>query len=279
MSQRSGSEGDESLVRSSRDPQLSVVLPCYKAATLARRTVAELADFLESYKYPWEIIVVDDGGGDFGSEPVSLDPRIRLLKLPVNTGKGGAVAAGMIEAKGCARVFTDVDLPYGPAAVAVASEYILERQFHMVLGDRTMRASRYSDTTSGRQLASSFFSRFVGILVTGGFFDTQCGLKGFRGDVADAIFRLVNLKGFAFDVEVVYLALRYHADIKRIPVQLLTNDQSSVRISHDSLRMFFDVLRIKYYQLRGSYDDDRLARIVSEDFQRAMDSALKSSGT
>ena len=82
----------------------------------------------------------------------------------------------------------------------------------------------------------------------------------------------MNLKGFAFDVEVVYLALRYHADIKRIPVQLFANSQSSVRISHDSLRMFFDVLRIKYFQLRGCYDDNQLARIVQDDFQRALDS-------
>jgi dolichyl-phosphate beta-glucosyltransferase len=279
MSERDRSESDGWLDRPSHDPRLSVVLPCYKAARLARRTVAELADFLESYKRSWEIVVVDDGGGDFGPERLSPDPRIRLLKLPVNIGKGGAVAAGMLEATGCARVFTDIDLPYGAAAVAVASEYILERQFHVVIGDRTMRASRYSDTTASRQLASNFFSRFVGILVTGGFFDTQCGLKGFRGDVADAVFSLARLKGFTFDVEVVYLALRYHADIKRIPVQLLANEQSSVRISHDSLRMLADVLRIKYYQLRGCYDDDRLARIVSEDFQRATESALSSSGT
>jgi len=263
--------------RSSRAPQLSVVLPCYRAADLARRSVLELADFLESSRHSWEIIVVDDGGGDFGSDQIASDPRITLLKLPVNEGKGAAVAAGMLQAKGCARVFTDVDLPYGAAAVAVAAEYILERQFHMVLGDRTMGTSRISDTTPRRQLASGFFSRFVGILVTGGFFDTQCGLKGFRGDVADAIFRLVKLKGFAFDVEVVYLALRYHADIKRIPVQLLANDRSSVRISHDSVRMFFDVLRIKYFQLQGCYDDDRLALIVQRDFQQAMESALRSS--
>lgn len=255
-------------------PAVSIILPCYRAATTAGRTVAELIRFFESYRHSFEIIVVDDGGGDFAGGSIPDDPRVKLLRLPVNTGKGGAIAAGMLEARGRARVFTDIDVPYGPAAIAVAAEYVLERQFHMVIGDRTMRASSYSHASTQRHLASGVFAKLVGILVTGGFFDTQCGLKAFRGDVADAVFRLVRLKGYAFDVEVVYLALRYHADIKRMPVHLFSNERSSIKVGHDSVRMLLDVLRIKLFQLRGYYDDTALARIVSEDFERVSAAAL-----
>src|SRR5687767_9668281 len=92
-------------------PELSIVLPCYRAASLAARSVAALEAFLSAGTLSWEIIVVDDGGGDFDADwPV--DGRIRLVRLPANRGKGAAVRAGMRAAKGGVRIFTDVDLPY-----------------------------------------------------------------------------------------------------------------------------------------------------------------------
>jgi dolichyl-phosphate beta-glucosyltransferase len=104
--------------------------------------------------------------------------------------------------------------------------------------------------------------------VTGGFFDTQCGLKGFRGDVAEHLFAAARLNRFAFDVELLYLALVHRLDIKRIPVRLRRNATSSVRLVRDSSRMLLDVLRIKGYQLRGDYRCRALEEIVLADFDR-----------
>ena len=88
----------------------------------------------------------------------------------------------------------------------------------MVIGDRTFPQSRYETELSfGRRMASAVFSRITNVIVTGGFFDTQCGLKGFRGDVADALFGLQTVNRFAFDVELIYLALKNGLEIKRIP--------------------------------------------------------------
>jgi hypothetical protein len=109
-----------------------------------------------------------------------------------------------------------------------------------------------------RRAASALFTQFVGRIVTGGFFDTQCGLKGVRGDVADALFPILRVNRFAFDVELVYVALKHRLDIKRIPVQLLHNETSSVRLLRDAVRGGSDVLGIKANQLRGRYDSPAL---------------------
>jgi hypothetical protein len=103
-------------------------------------------------------------------------------------------------------------------------------------------------------------------MVTGGFFDTQCGLKGVRGDVADTLFALQRLERFAFDVEVIYLALYHRLDIKRIPVRLRNNETSSVRLLRDSARGVLDVFRIKYHQVRGDYESAALAALVRDEF-------------
>ena len=251
-------------------PELSVVLPCYRAASLAAQSVVRLQEFLTTCDLSWEVIVVDDGGGDFGDE-WATEGQVRLVRLPVNRGKGAAVRAGMRAARGAVRVFTDVDLPYDLSLLLVIARYITERRFHVVIGERTLPGASYAaDIGWKRRIASGVFSLFVGKIAMGGFFDTQCGL-GFRGDIADHVFALGRLERFAFDVELVYISLVHRLDIKRIPVQLRRNDTSSVRLLRDSVQGFIDVFRIKGYQLRGAYDSDSLDRIVSADFAQALD--------
>ena len=254
------------------NPELSVILPCYRSALLASASVARLDAFLREAGLSAEIIVVDDGGGDFPAEP--WDPAIaRLIRLPRNRGKGAAVSAGMRAARGRVRVFTDVDLPYDLELLPVIVGYIREQGFHVVIGDRTLPDSAYlTDLSLPRRIASSLFSQFVGRVVTGGFFDTQCGLKGMRDDVANELFALQRLDRFSFDVELVYLALKHKLDIKRIPVQLRNNQTSTIRLVRDAPQGFLDVFRIKWHQLRGDYRSVVLEEMVRHDYQRVVES-------
>lgn len=253
--------------------ELSVVLPCYRAAPLALRSVERLTAFLPQVVPTWEVIIVDDGGHDFAPDAFAKDAGVRLIRLPMNRGKGAAVSHGMRSATGCVRVYTDIDLPYDLELIRPIVRYIRDGGFHVVIGDRTLPASSYrQDIGWKRRLASSLFSHFVGTLVTGGFFDTQCGLKGVRGDVAETLFALQQIERFAFDVEVLYLALYHRLDIKRIPVRLRNNETSSVRLLRDSARGVVDVFRIKYHQIRGDYESAALAAMVSREFAQVEES-------
>lgn len=210
----------------------------------------------------WELLVVDDGGNDFNTSPLPADPAIRLLRHDRNLGKGAAVRTGMLAATGQVRIYTDVDLPYD-LDLFLTLEHHIRQGYHLAIGDRTMPGSSYAMATStGRRLVSAFASRLIGSLVTGGFYDTQCGLKAFRGDVAAILFRQVSIRGFAFDVEALYLALKHHLDIKRVPVQLRRNETSSVNLLRDSIRSVVDVLGIKVRQLSGEYECPALSEIV-----------------
>ena len=249
---------------------LSVILPCYKAAELARRSVMRLTHALAGRVPSYEIIVVDDGIGD--CEPLLRDlptgpgGQVHVITLPRNRGKGGAVAAGMKSASGRVRIFTDIDIPYGTTPIMLVESLVRTRGFHMVIGDRTFPQSRYETELSfGRRLASGVFSTITATLVTGGFFDTQCGLKGFRGDIAEALFGLQTIERFAFDVELIYLALTYGIEIKRIPVMLERNTTSSVRLWRDSLQTLRDVSRIKIHQMRGDYESTALRGLVARE--------------
>ncbi len=248
------------------EPEISVVLPCYRSADLARRSAERLAVFLAAAFESSEVVVVDDGGGDFDASWPEAGP-LRLIRLPANRGKGAAVRAGMLASRGRVRVFTDVDLPYDLELIADSAHFIRDRGFHLAVGDRTLPGSSYAlEVGWRRRLASAVFSQLVGTFLTGGFFDTQCGFKAFRADVAQALFGLARIDRFAFDVELLYLALLYRADIKRVPVQLRNNETSAVRLLRDSLRMLVDVGRIRLLAWRGAYRCPALATIVAEDF-------------
>lgn len=259
-------------MRAAAEPSvaLSVILPCYRAAALACRSVMALARAFEGRLPSYEIIVVDDGGEDCDRVVSAIDPgpsgRVSVVTLDRNRGKGAAVAAGMAAARGDVRVFTDVDVPYGAMPVLLIENLIRTRGFHMVIGDRTFPQSRYeTEIPFGRQAASSLFSFITSTLVTGGFVDTQCGLKGFRGDIAEALFGLQRVERFAFDVELIYLALTYGLEIKRIPVVLESNTTSSVRLGRDALQTFVDVARIKLNQLQGHYRSELLLDLVARE--------------
>jgi hypothetical protein len=262
---------------------LSVVLPCYRAAALACRSVTILADSLEKHVPSYEIIVVDDGGHDceqaVAALPASLHGKVFVVTLDQNRGKGAAVAAGMARARGDVRVYTDVDVPYGAMPLVLIETLIRTRGFHVVIGDRTFPQSRYETELSfGRRAASTVFSFITATIVTGGFFDTQCGLKGFRGDIADALFGLQRIERFAFDVELLYLALTYGLEIKRIPVVLESNTTSSVRLGRDAVQTFIDVARIKLNQLRGHYQSDELIDLVARECAASTESLMSSEG-
>jgi len=247
-------------------PEISVVLPCYRGAGLARRSVERLERFLAAAFASYEVVVVDDGGGDFDASWPAEGP-VRLIRLPANRGKGAAVRAGMLACRGRVRVFTDVDLPYDLELIAAAAHFIRDRGYHLAVGDRTLPGASYAREVGWRRrLASAVFSRLVATFLTGGFFDTQCGFKVFRDDVARALFGLAKVDRFAFDVELLYLALLYRADIKRIPVQLRNHEASAVRLLSDSLAMLFDVGRIRLRAWRGAYRSPELAAIVAGDF-------------
>jgi dolichyl-phosphate beta-glucosyltransferase len=248
---------------------LSVVLPSYRNAELALASSRELAGYLDRTALSWEIVIVDDGGHDFQAQPELWElgrGRARLVRLPCNRGKGAAVRTGMLAATGQCRIFTDVDLPYQMSLFPLAFEYLQHRRFHVVAGDRTLTNSRYDVRVSwARRVGSVIFSRFANHLVTGGFYDTQCGFKGFRADVAQAIFSKSRIDRFAFDVEILYLALKYRLDVKRLPVTLRHNETSSVRIGRDGFRMLVDVLRLKANQLAGHYAIDEMRELLSRE--------------
>ena len=230
-------------------PRLSVVVPAYGEGRRIGTTVVALRDTLGA---DTEIVVVDDGSTD-DTAAVAAAAGARVITYPDNRGKGAAVRAGMLAASGSMVVFTDADLSYPPAQVErLCAE--LERGADVVVGSRRHIGTR-TLVRAGRvrELSGRVFNLFTRLVLPRSFGDTQCGLKGFSHEAAQLIFSETQVDGFAFDVEVLWLAFYRGMKIVEVPVELDSADGSTVRLANDALRMIRDLVRIRRRASAGGY--------------------------
>ena len=236
--------------------KLSIVIPSYRSAKVLENNLPYLLLFLQEQNYASEVIIVDDGSKDSGAtERVAIQHNCSYLAYPENRGKGFAVRTGMAAAQGDICIFTDADIPFETSAIEAIIHAIQVKEFDVVIGDRGLQASNYfTKISSQRRLGSGFFTFIVGRFITTGISDTQCGLKGFRKNVAADLFGKSRINGFTFDVELVYISLKRNYDIKKIPVNLRSQDGNSVNIFKHGFKMVLDLFILKINHLRGYYN-------------------------
>jgi len=237
-------------------PRISIVIPAYNAGAFIAQSLQRLKLFLDAAGLsPFEIIVVDDGSID-NTACIVADayPDFRIIRHEENRGKGAAVRTGMMAASGQFRFFIDADIPYALDAIHTMLDYLENKKFDLVVGTRSIGNTPRSDSRPGisRRIASWVFTEFVGRIVVTGVRDTQCGFKAFRGEAASVLFSDTTVENFAFDVEVLYYAFKRDMDIKRIPVQLIVSDDSSVSLLRHAAPMLYAVMCIPFrYHLGG----------------------------
>jgi glycosyltransferase involved in cell wall biosynthesis len=246
---------------------VSLVIPVYNGAAYLADSLDRLSTFADSSIPALEIVVVDDGSTDASADIIEshTEDRIQLIRLPTNRGKFSALKVGMAVARGACRAFTDADLPYDLDAIPYMAELVSEQGFHIVVGDRTLSQSEaHGRRPPLRGLSTQVFSFSVRMLVTGELFDTQVGLKGFRGDIAAALFPLITDDGFAGDVELLYIALKYNLAIRRIPVRLLRSGPSTVRLVGHSASMLRCIAGLRRRWATGAYESDGLRAMADQ---------------
>jgi dolichyl-phosphate beta-glucosyltransferase len=227
---------------------VSIIIPCYNEERRILPSLNSLYAFLENHFKYFEIIVVDDGSTDQTWKMITgftSNPRVKTLRLMKNIGKGYAVKQGMLVARGEYRFFMDADLPYALGSLTKAMENFHSHSCDMVIGARDLPES---GNRSGMGLIRNFggkiFSNIVNNLLKLGIKDTQCGFKGFRKGAAMGLFSKSRLNGYAFDVEILILAKQMGLKIRKIPVILIKRNHSKIHLIPDSLKMFFDLLRL-----------------------------------
>lgn len=188
------------------DPDLSVIIPTYNEAERITPTLQRINEYLRGSSLSSEILVVLDGPTDNTLDvlgEVSREiPNLRILERQRNRGKGYTVREGMLKTSGRLRLFCDAD---NSTDIAHFDKMIplFKDGYDIVI------ASRHSKDAAGAQqtVPQARYKRIIGqfgniiiqCVALPGIWDTQCGFKAFRAEVAERIFSQTTIEAWAFE--------------------------------------------------------------------------------
>ncbi|MBL6961209.1 MAG: glycosyltransferase, partial [Anaerolineales bacterium] len=215
--------------------------------------------FLESEDYPSEVIVVENGSSDetyaLAQKLTKEYANLRVLQNK-KAGKGLAVQRGMLEAKGQYRVFCDADLSMPIEEVRHFIPPNLNSD--IVIASREVKGAIRYDEPGYRHFTGRIYNLLIRLLALPKLHDTQCGFKGFRAEIAEDIFQYQSIDGWAFDIEILFIANLRAYKIVELPIPWYYKNESKINVLRDSFRMFLDLIQIRKNARQGLYDQKKV---------------------
>lgn len=259
---------------------LTVVVPAYNEEARLQPMLEECLSFLverqqQNPGFSFEIIIVNDGSKDRTAAVAAEYTRehgsdvIRVLNLSKNRGKGGAVRLGTLSARGAVILFADAD-----GATKFADIVKLEKELQSVIQvdytknpekvDQSVaivcgsRAHLEKEAIASRSYFRTFlmygFHFLVWLFTVHTIRDTQCGFKMFTREAAVQCFNNIHVERWAFDVELLYVAHRFHIPVSEVAVNWMEIEGSKIVPVFSWLQMALDLFLIWFRYFIGAWD-------------------------
>jgi dolichyl-phosphate beta-glucosyltransferase len=238
-------------------PLLSIIIPAFNEGAPDRlpTSIVDIVAFVAAQPFETEVIIVNNNSKDNTLEIIEAAARqhayIRAM-TETRQGKGAAVKTGMMAARGQYLFICDADLsmPIGEVLKFIPPQ--LER-YDIAIASREAPGSKRIDEPEMRHVMGRVFNFIVKVIAVRGLNDTQCGFKAFRREVALELFPMQTIDGWAFDVELLYIAQRRGYRILEIPITWYYKPQSKISPLRDSINMVMETLRIRIKGWQGHY--------------------------
>ena len=228
----------------------SVVIPAYNEAERLKKHIPAIQKYLAGRRF--EIIVVNDGSRDGTAEIAQSFADVRLIDLNPNRGKGGAVKAGMLAARGLVVLFTDADqsTPISEVDKLLAK---LTAGYDLAIGSPAMPGAGVKEPQAWyRMLAGKLFGVGTRLFCIRGIHDTQCGFKAMTRAVAQAVFPQVTSNTAIFDIEMLVVATRAGYRVAEVPVQWVHDPDTRIPYNFQrALKIWAELFRINRAQRIG----------------------------
>lgn len=235
---------------------LSIIIPAYNEGMRLPQTMPEIVRFVNDQPFEAEVIVVDNNSSDdthaIATQFADEHAFIRVLTEPIQ-GKGAAVRRGMLNAGGSYLFMADADLSMPIQEITKFIPPELDG-FDVAIGSREVKGAVRYDEPGYRHLMGRIFNLVVKVLAVPGFQDTQAGFKCFRKSVALDVLACQQIQGWAFDVELLFIARKRGYQIVEVPIHWYFRENSRINPVKDAMDMFREVVRIRRNDMHGLYE-------------------------
>lgn len=230
-------------------PAVSVIIPAYDEAERIAPYLDAIGRYFAERGDSYELLVVDDGSRDHTADVVrrrmTRDPHLGLVHYTRNRGKGYAVRMGMGAARGALRLFADAD-GSTPIEELDRLRAAIDAGADVAIGSRALSSAEVQRVVKPHRWALGQCFRMLRMLFLHiDVIDSQCGFKLFTARAADQLFPIARIDGFAFDVEILFLAARAGLRVREVPVNWFDSPSTRVNLWLDPLQMLRDTVRIQ----------------------------------
>jgi dolichyl-phosphate beta-glucosyltransferase len=244
----------------------SIVIPAYNEAKRLEATLDRVLGYVAQQTWNAEVLVVNDGSRDATRDIIlkyaAQNPVLRLVDNPGNRGKGYSVRNGVLHAQGEFIIFTDADLA-SPIEEGEKLLAALAAGADVAIGSRWLdRTLQTREQPLYRRVLGRVFNLALRLVLGMSYKDTQCGFKAFTRRAAEAVFPLQIIERWGFDPEILFLARRLGLRVDEVAVKWAHQENTKISPIRDGLRMFTELLTIRWYAVTGRYDGARAAAAV-----------------
>ncbi len=239
-----------------------IVIPCYNERN--RLPVNNFTAFLENYPGA-KVCFVDDGSSDGTNEVLkslqrSFPKQVSLLNNEVNLGKAESVRKGVLY---CSKEKLAPYIAYLDADLATSLEECYEigqnlnSQKYFVFASRILKIGSVVERRFTRFLFGRIIATFISNILDIKVYDTQCGCKVFKLEIAHLLFGQPFISKWFFDVELFSRILCHYGKpeglnlMNEIPVkQWIDKGESKVKLSY-FFRLWYDLFLIRKMHQRN----------------------------
>jgi glycosyltransferase involved in cell wall biosynthesis len=235
-------------------PRLSVVVATFNEPHLAPwlDRVAAIAGPMDA-----EVVIVDDSDARMHAAlhelgPIGVETRVIAGD---HRGKGAAIRKGMLEARGDVVLCLDADVdPKRLDLIPTFFQRIADGSADAVIAERTRRGDYDRGFMRSFLSLGLLFAQRIIVFQSRRFFDTQCGFKAWRRDVARELAARQVVDGGMYDIEYLYQAVRRGLRIETIHIEPMEEIRASrINVLRCLVTDPIALLRIRLRGLLGRY--------------------------
>ncbi|MCX7987577.1 MAG: polyprenol monophosphomannose synthase [Bacteroidales bacterium] len=236
-----------------------VIIPTYNE----KDNIEPMVHKVFTLPVPFDLLIVDDNSPDGTAQLVKqlqekYPQRLFLLSRPGKLGLGTAYIAGFKWAleHGYEYIFEmDADFSHNPEDLVRLHHACAVEGADVAIGSRYKTGVNVVNWPIGRVIMSYFASVYVRKITGMDIHDTTAGFKCYRRRVLENIsFEKIRFKGYAFQIEMKFLAWKMKARIVEVPIIFTDRKQGQSKMSGGIFNeAFFGVLKMKLQSFFKKY--------------------------